>query len=312
MRVFLAGATGVIGRPLVSALLSQGHEVTGTTRSAERAADLRATGAGAVVCDCFDRTALNRVVNDANPEAVIHQLTAIPKQINPRKIKTQFAETNRLRREGTRNLVAAARAAGARVFLVQSVAFAYAPHGGGLRTEDDPLWGDAPETFREMLSAIQDLERTVLDEARLRGIVLRYGFFYGPGTAYAREGSIADGVRKRAMPLVGDSGGVFSFIHVEDAVSATLHALNAGKAGKFNIVDNDPVRAADWLPAYAEIIGAKKPLRVPVFLGKLGGGPYAVHMMTAMEGASNERARAELEWEPKYKSWRDGFRHALG
>lgn len=312
MKVFLAGATGVIGRPLLSALLSEGDEVTGLTRSQERAADLRAMGARAVVCDCFDPGALNQALSDAKPEAVIHQLTAIPKRIDPRKIKAQFAETNRLRREGTRNLVDAARAAGARLFIAQSVAFAYAPGEGGLRTEDDPLWIDAPESFRDMLSAILDLERAVLAETGLEGIVLRYGFFYGTGTAYASDGSIAKTVRKRAMPLVGDSGGVFSFIHIEDAVSGTLQAMKAGKAGTFNIVDDDPARAAEWLPAYAEIIGAKKPLRVPVFLGKLGGGPYAVHMMTAMEGASNERARKELGWEPKYKSWRDGFQHALG
>ncbi len=310
MKVFLAGATGAIGRPLVTQLLAAGHEVIGMTRSEERAQQLRQQGAEAVVGDALEGDRLIQTVIDSQPDAVIHQLTAIPHEIHPRKVARQFEQTNRLRAEATRSLIEGARQAGARRVVAQSIAFAYRSVGGPVKTEEDPLWDDPPAAYASSMSAILDLEHQVQQKAS--GVVLRYGFFYGPGTAYAPDGSIASRVRQRRFPIVADGAGTFSFIHVEDAAAATVAALERGAAGIYNVVDEEPAPVREWLPVYAEVLGAPSPRRVPKFLARLITGRYGVHIMTELRGASNAKAKVELKWSPRYSSWRTGFWEALG
>jgi nucleoside-diphosphate-sugar epimerase len=312
MRVFLAGATGVIGRRLLPLLLAEGHEVVGMTRSPERSERLRASGAEAVVADAFDAPAVAKAVADARPDAVIHQLTSIPARIDPRKMERDFATNDRLRTEGTANLVAAAQAAGVRRLIAQSVAFFYAPGPpGAVHGEDDPLLPEdqAQGPMKRSTKALTSLERTVLDAG---GTVLRYGYFYGPGSAIARDGSTGEEVAKRRLPIVGSGAGVWSFIHVDDAAAATVAALDAGKPGMFNVVDDEPARVADWIPALAQALGARKPMKVPAWLARPLAGSYGVAIMTETQGASNARVKQELGWSPKHASWREGFRTALG
>ena len=315
--MLVAGAAGVIGRPLAGLLAAAGHEVTALTRSGARLEQLRAAGTEPVSCDALDAAALEKAVGLARPEVVVNQLTALPRRISPRRAGRDLAATNRLRREGTRNLLAAAAAAGVRHVVAQSVAFAYTPGGGPpgpggrLRSEADPLYRTAPGAFADAVAAIAELERETLGHAGIRGAVLRYGFFYGPGTSYAAGGSIAADVRARRFPVVGDGAGVFCFVHVEDAAQATLAAVDQQAEGVFNIVDEEPAAAADWVPAYAAILGAPPPRQLPVWLGRLLGGPYAVYLMTQMPGASNEHARTGLGWRPARPSWRGGFREDL-
>ncbi|HEX4838070.1 MAG TPA: NAD(P)-dependent oxidoreductase [Solirubrobacteraceae bacterium] len=311
MRVFLAGATGVIGRRLVPMLLAEGHHVTGMTRSPERAKLLRAAGAEAVVADALDGAAVNAAVLEAEPEAVIHQLTSLPQRIDPRHIERDFVLNDRLRSEGTRLLVAAAHTAGARRIVAQSVAFAYAPGPPGtLHTErDPPLLEQAPKAFRRSARALSDLESTVLGA---EGIVLRYGYFYGPGSSISRAGTMADDLARRRLPIVGRGTGVWSFVHVDDAVKATVIALAHGGSGVYNIVDDDPAPVADWVPILADALGAPRPRSIPAFVARLMAGSYAVLLMTRGQGASNELAKRELVWRPQYASWREGFRTALG
>ena len=308
MRVFVAGASGAIGRPLIPQLTAARHEVTGMTRSEESAATLRATGAAAAVADVFDTDALTAAMTQAAPEVVVHQLTSIPEDLDPRKMEEQFETTNRLRTEGTRNLLAAARAAGAGRFIAQSIAFAYAPGENGLHGEDDPLWAEATPIF----AAVQEMEELVQGAEGLDGLVLRYGFFYGPGTGYAPDGGTAATVRKRQFPVMGRGQGQWPFIHVDDAASATVAAVERGAPGVYNVVDDDPAPLREWLPAFAEAIGAKKPFRVPKLMARLAAGKVATHYGTGMRGASNEKAKHELGWEPRYASWRQGFREGLG
>ncbi len=310
MRVFVAGATGAIGRPLVTQLLAAGHDVIGLARTEARAHELRQRGAEAAVGDALDAERLIKSVLRAKPDAVIHQLTAIPHEIHPRKVGRQFERTNRLRTEATRSLIEGARQAGARRFLAQSIAFAYRSVGGPVKTEEDPLWDDPPAAYASSMNAILDLERQVQQTAS--GIVLRYGFFYGPGTAYARDGSAAHRVRERQFPIVADGTGTFSFIHVEDAAAATIAALERGATGVYNVVDDEPAPVREWLPVYAEVLGAPSPRRVPKFLARLIAGRYGIYMMTELRGASNAKAKASLGWSPRYASWRTGFREALG
>jgi 2-alkyl-3-oxoalkanoate reductase len=311
MKVFVAGATGAIGRPLVRALTGGGHEVVGTTRSESRAERIRADGGRPVILDALDRDAVMSAVADARSDAVVHQLTQIPADMNPRKMREEFEVTDRLRTEGTRNLVDAAQAAGARRIVAQSIAFGYRMDGNGLKTEDDELLGDdAPATFQRTVAAVATLERTVLDAG---GIVLRYGYFYGPGTSYAAsDGAVAARVRKRGFPVVGDGGGVFPFIHVDDAAAATVAALDRGDPGVYNIVDDEPAPLRDWLPVYAEAVGAKQPRRVPKLAARIAAGKMAAEGATKMRGVSNEKARRDLGWEPRYASWRQGFSEAAG
>ena len=310
MRVFVAGATGAIGRPLVPKLIEAGHEVVGMTRSEERAAQLRAAGAEAVVCDAHDDGALRAAVTDAAAEVLVHQLTDLPQEFSPRY---KYGKTNELRIQVTRTLIDAGRAAGARRIVAQSVSFFYVPTGGMVKDEEAPTLSSAvaPGKFGEATDAMLDLERQVLEAEGMDGLVLRYGFFYGPGTWFANGTSLAKGYRRRMSPLVGSGEGVFSFIHVDDAAAATVAAVERGTPGVYNVTDDEPAPANEWMPAFAGAVGGKRPLRIPLWLGRLAAGGNADAMET-MRGASNAKAKRELGWEPRYASWRDGFREGLG
>ena len=312
MRVFVAGATGVLGTRLVPLLVERGHEVTGMTRSPEKAGAVRAAGAEPAIADALDSTATAAAVERARPEVVVHELTALPAAINYRKVDRDFALTNRLRTEGTDNLLGAARASGARRFVAQSFAgWPYARLGGLVKTEEDPLDPDPPPGLRTTLDAIRHLEAAVLGTEGIEGLVLRYGGFYGPGTSVGKGGSVTEDVRRRRIPLVGDAGGVWSFVHIDDAARATVAAIERGEPGTYNIVDDDPAPVSEWLPGLTSALGAKPPRRVPAFLARLAVGKHGVVMMTDARGASNAKAKRDLGWELEYPSWREGFRTGL-
>jgi 2-alkyl-3-oxoalkanoate reductase len=310
VRVFVAGASGAIGRPLVAKLIAAGHEVTGMTRSEARAEEVRAAGAAAEVVDVFDSDALRVAIDRATPEVIVHELTALPDRIDFRKEDT-YAATNRVRTEGTRNLIAAARAAGARRFVCQSIAFAYRTDGEGLKTEDDPLLVEAPGAFGSGIIALREMEAMVLGSDGLDGLVLRYGFFYGPGTYYADDGTSTEDVRRRRMPIVGKGTGVFSFIHVDDAADATVAAVERGTPGVYNITDDEPAPMKEWVPVFAQAAGAKPPRRVPVWLARFVAGKDVSNFALSLRGASNEKAKRELGWQPAHSSWRSGFAESL-
>jgi 2-alkyl-3-oxoalkanoate reductase len=312
MKVFLAGATGVIGRPLVRQLLEGGHEVVGTTRSPERAEGLREQGVSPVVLDARDTDALRAAVIEAAPEAVINELTNLPVKMKFRKPEQTFGTTNELRGTVGPALAGAAAEAGARRLISQSVCFYYAPSGERAHSEDDPLVEIPPENpLSRGLIAVEALERATLETPGLEGVVLRYGYFYGPGIEFVATGFTRDEVRRRRYPIVGDGTGIFSHVQIEDAAAATVAALERG-AGVYNICDDEPAPQAKWLPVYAEAIGAKPPRRVPLWLAELIAGKPAARMATRLEGASNEKAKRELGWELRYPSWRKGFREGLG
>jgi 2-alkyl-3-oxoalkanoate reductase len=310
-RVFVAGASGAIGRPLVRRLVEAGHEVTGMTRRQAAATEIEAAGARGVVCDVFERDALALAIAEARPQVLVHELTSLP-EVFDFKDPELYTATNRVRTEGTRNLLAAAREAGTGRVVAQSIAFVYAPVGGWVKDEDAPVMADAAGPFGEALRAVFDLERQVMAAEGMDGLVLRYGFFYGPGTTYAGDGYYAGEVRRRRFPIVGRGEGTLSFIHVEDAASATVAAVERGGPGIYNVADDDPAPMRDWVPVYAKAAGAKRPLRVPVFLARLVAGRAAAALATQTRGASNEKAKRELGWSPRYLSWRQGFREALG
>jgi nucleoside-diphosphate-sugar epimerase len=310
MRVFLAGATGVIGRRLVPMLLADGHQVTGMTRTPEKLATLHAQGAEAVLADALDADALRAAVLQARPDAVIHQLTSLPSRIDPRRMERDFALNDRLRAEGTRHLVQAAREAGAGRIVAQSIAFAYAPGPPGtVHREADPLHLEAALPFRRSVEALRELERAVVESG---GLVLRYGYFYGPGSAISRDGSMGQDLTRRRMPIVGRGEGVWSFIHVDDAARATIAALRHGAPGAYNIVDDEPAPVSEWLPALAAGTGSPRPMRIPSWIARIFAGRYGVEAMTRAQGASNELAKRELGWRPRYASWREGFASAAG
>jgi nucleoside-diphosphate-sugar epimerase len=304
MKVFVAGATGAIGRPLVRQLVAAGHEVTGMTRREERAAEIREAGAEAVVCDVFDAERLREAVVAAAPEAVVHMLTALPPRFTAR---TDLRPTDRVRTEGTRNLIAAARAAGARRIVAESVGFFYAPEGGWVKDEEAPLDMGAPGKFGPAVAALADLEQQVLGTEGLEGVVLRFGWFYGPGTYIGPGGSQAEEVRKRRYPIVGEGSATFSFIHVEDAAAAVVAALDRGAPGAYNVADDEPAPMREWLPAFAETLGAKPPRRVPPWLVRWAVGKAMARSATGTRGASNAKAKRELGWRPAHPSWRQGF-----
>jgi len=311
MRVFVAGASGAIGRPLIRQLVEAGHQVTGTTRREPRAEQIRAAGATAAVCDAFDVTALEAAVKEAAPEVVVNQLTSLPEDFNPRKI--DYTPTNRVREEGGSNLMRAALAVGARRYVTQGLAFIYAPEGDWVKSEDDRPFEDPPPPFNKAARAMLAHERGVLGTEGIEGLVLRYGQFYGPGTYYTPgSGSIAKQVEKRMLPLIGPGTGMASFIHVEDAAAATVASLDHGAPGIYNVVDDEPAAVKDWLPPYADALGAKTPRHVPVWLARLAGGKMAVQFGVHSRGASNAKAKQTLGWTPRYSSWRQGFREALG
>jgi nucleoside-diphosphate-sugar epimerase len=305
MRVFVAGATGAIGRPLMTALLADGHEPIAMTRSAEKAAAVRARGIEACVCDAYDAPGLTRAIAEARPDQVVHLLTDLPHAFNMRRFEQETASTGRLRRVGTANLIAAATAAGVERIIAESIAFAYAPVGDWVKSEDAPL---ALEALPSAADPVADLERQV---QAVGGIVLRYGWLYGPGTAYARDGSWAAGLRRRQLPIIGQGAGVFSFVHVEDAASATVAALDHRGPAVYNVVDDEPAPLREWVPAFAQAISAPKPWHAPVWLGRLAAGRLAVEMLGGLRGASNERVKRELGWQPRYASWREGFQTGL-
>ncbi|MGA9373171.1 MAG: NAD(P)-dependent oxidoreductase [Solirubrobacterales bacterium] len=312
MRVLVAGATGVIGRPLVEQLRQAGHEVVGTTRSDQRAQTIRELGGEPVVVDARDTDALRRAVVQARPEVVINQLTNLPQKLNYRRAEETFGPTTELRGMVGPALAGAAAEAGARRLIAQSVCFFYASTGKAAHGEDDPLIELPPELpAAQGVIALETLERATVETPGLEGVVLRYGFFYGPGSAYASDGAWAEDVRRRRFPIIGRGSGVFSYVHMDDAVSATIAALDRG-SGVYNVCDDDPAPMSEWLPAYAEALSAKPPRRVPAWLAGLLAGKQAVAMATALEGASNEKAKRELDWQPRYPSWRQGFGEALG
>lgn len=309
MKVFVAGASGAIGRPTVRRLVEAGHEVVGMTRSEERAAEIRQAGAEAVVCDAFDPEGLREAVAAARPEVVLHALTALPSEFKPKA--DYLAATNRVREEGTRNLVAAAQAAGARRIVAESVAFFYEPEGGWIKDEEASLFRDPPGRFAAACDALMALEREVLEAEDLEGVVLRFGWFYGPGTYYERGGTLAEETLKRRNPIVGNGAGMFSFVHVEDAADAYVAALDRGGPGTYNVVDDEPAPQHEWIPVYAEALGAKPPRRVPAWLARLAAGKDLVSVAIEMRGASNAKAKLELGWEPAHPSWRQGFSASL-
>jgi nucleoside-diphosphate-sugar epimerase len=303
MRVFVAGASGAIGRPTVRQLVAAGHEVVGMTRREERARAIRETGAEAVVCDVFDAEGLREAVVAARPEVVVHLLTALPQRYDR---KSDWLEpTNRIRVEGTRNLVAAAEAAGARRMVAESIAFVYRAEDGWVKGEDEAIEDRAGPGV-----AVADLERQVR-EADLEGLVLRYGWLYGPGTYFDRGGQEATEVERRRFPIVGRGTGTFSFLHTGDAAAATVAAVERGAPGVYNVVDDEPAPLREWLPVYARALGAKPPRRVPFWLARLAAGEQTARGALELRGASNAKAKRELGWQPARSSWRQGFSEAL-
>jgi 2-alkyl-3-oxoalkanoate reductase len=314
MRIFVAGATGALGRRLMPLLVAGGHRVTAMTRSPAKAGGLRAAGAEPVVADALDREAVLLAVAAARPEVLVHQLTDLASTTDLRKFDAGFAATYRLRTEGTAHLLAAAQAARARRFVAQSFAgWPFARIGGPVKTEDDPLDPDPPAELRRTLDAIRQLEAAVLGAEGIEGVVLRYGGFYGPGTSAGVGGHLLDDLRRRRFPIVGAGTGIWSFIHIDDAAAATAAAaVERGAPGIYQIVDDDPAPVSDWLPALAAAAGARPPRRVPVWLARLLGGEHGVVLMNEVRGAANDKARRELGWRPAYPSWRQGFRSGLG
>jgi nucleoside-diphosphate-sugar epimerase len=309
MKVLVAGATGALGKQLVPLLVARGHEVVGMTRSQSKREALIDLGATPAVADALDPEQVARAVAEAEPDVIVHQLTALSGELDMRHFDRTFAETNRLRTEGTDHLLASGRAVGVTRFVAQSYAgWPFARRGGHVKTEDDPLDPAPPEAMRGTLDAIRHLEKAVTGADWTEGVVLRYGGFYGPGTGLSPEGGdMVELVRRRKFPLVGDGAGVWSFIHIEDAAEATVAATERGRRGIYNIVDDEPAPVAEWLPAMASAVSAPAPRHVPRWLGRMLAGEAAAVMMTEVRGASNAKAKRELGWEPKHPSWRDGF-----
>jgi nucleoside-diphosphate-sugar epimerase len=305
MKVMLAGATGALGRQLAPKLAARGHEVFGMTRSESKREVVRSMGATPVVADALDPDSVANAVAESDPEVIVHQLTALASSIDMRHFDRDFELTNRLRIEGTDHLLAAGRAIGVKRFMAQSFAgWPFARSGGPVKSEEDPLDPAPPDGMRRTLEAIRHVEEAVTGAEWTVGIVLRYGGFYGPGTSIAPEGEHLELIRKRRFPVVGDGGGVWSFIHVEDAADATVAAMEHGSRGIYNVVDDEPAPVAEWLPAIARSVGAKPPRRVPRWLGRLLAGEVATVMMTEVRGASNAKAKRELDWHPAHPSWR--------
>ena len=312
MKIFVTGGTGAIGKFLLPQLLDKGHEVVALTRSAAKAVSLEDMGVSAVIADPLDKAALTAAVRRAEPEVIIHQLTALSGVGNFRKFDQEFALTNRFRTEVTDNLLAAARTIGTRRFIAQSYCgWPYTKKGGPVKTEEDDLDPKPPEGFSKTLAAIRYLEDKMRSVTYLEGVALRYGSFYGPGTAIGKGGAVFKLVKKRKLPVIGGGGGIWSFIHISDAALATAAAISHGTPGIYNVADDEPAKVSTWLPALAKAIGAKPPYRIPHWLGELLIGKAGVTMMTQIRGCSNAKAKRELNWTPIYPSWRVGFVDAL-
>ena len=312
MRILLAGASGAIGQTLIPLLIQQQHEVVGAFRNPAHADRVQSLGATPLILDFLDSRAVNDRIVEIKPQAVIDQLTAIPARIDLRHFDRDFALTNQLRTEGTRNLTTAAVNAGVEKFIAQSFAgWPYAPRGITLKTEEDDLDSTPPPQLKTALAALETLERTVLREPKFTGIVLRYGPIYGPHTSIASNGSMIEDIRNHKVPLIGQGTGVWSFLHIHDAATATVAALTHAKRGIYNIVDDDPALVTEWLPYLAECVGAKPPMHVPNAIARMLVGEHAIALMNDIRGVSNEKAKRELAWTPKWASWRQGFREAL-
>ena len=306
MKILVAGATGAIGTQLVPRLVDAGHEVHGMTRSESKKSMLVALGAVPVVADALDPERVTQVVSEVRPDVIVHELTSI-ESLNLRHFDRSFELTNRLRTEATDHLLSAGQAVGVKRFVAQSFFAVYARTGNELKIEDDPIDTEPVRDMRGTIAAISHLENAVLSAPWTEGIVLRYGAFYGPGTSMAAGAEQIEMIRKRKFPLVGAGGGIWSFIHVADAAEATVAAIDHGRRGVYNIVDDDPSPVSEWLPALAKELGAKKPIRVPQFIGRLFAGETGVMLMTELRGLSNLKAKRELDWSPARPSWRPGF-----
>lgn len=307
MNIFIAGGSGAIGRSLVPMLVKAGHRVMALTRSEERGRALEAMGAESVIGDVFDPARLTEIVKAAQPEIVIHQLTAFGAQdADP------LAETIRVRTEGTRNLVAVTEAARARRLITQSISFVCRPVANGLADESTPLYLDGPGAIRPLAEAVAELERRTLEAKGMDGIVLRYGWFYGPGTNYDPSDAIPRAIRKGKMPIVGEGNGTYSFIHVDDAAAATVLALTHGAPGIYNIVDDEPAPLKVWLPIAAELLKAPAPQHTDVETVRAKLGDLMLYIYNEQPGAANAKAKRELGWEPRLRSWREGFKQLYG
>jgi nucleoside-diphosphate-sugar epimerase len=304
MKVFIAGASGVIGRRLVPLLVAKGHEVTAMSRSREKARGLSELGAEPILADGLDRASVLRAVARARPEVVIHQMTSLAGIKSLKKFDDELAQTNRLRTEGTDYLLEAARAAGARRLIAQSYGLWGTTNGAGLDS-------DMPATMSRTYDAIRHVESAVPEAEGIEGLVLRYGFFYGPGTGIAADGELVELIRKRRWPLIGDGAGVWSFVHIDDAATATLAAIERGAPGVHNVVDDEPAPLRVWLPELAEALDEKPPRHVSEWIGRLAAGEAVVYLATRIQGLSNAEAKRELGWRLRYASWREGFRHGL-
>lgn len=303
MKTLIVGATGVLGRPLVPLLAASGHEVLAASRNARPGPvdDLPTTTS--VRLDVLDAGAVDEVVAQHRPDAIVHLATAIPDSIDPKRVGEQFAQTNRLRTEGTANLIAAAGANGVRRLVVEGLAYAY-DQGDAIRTEDAPLWADPPEVYAPVMAALRELESRTRDAG---GTVLRFGHLYGPETAYAPDGSLTEMVQARKLPLVGKGWSWYSFVHVDDAASAILATIDQPVTGTFNVVDDEPILIRDWLPWFADLLGARPPQRFPAAIARMSVGPYGVTFMNGLAGASNARAKDTLQWQPRYRTFREGI-----
>lgn len=307
LRVFVAGATGVVGRALLPQLRRQGHHVTALVRQASQADDLEATD-GVAVADVMDLRTLRRVVGEASPDVVVHQVTGF----RDADRAVGLGRTTRLWNAGTRNLVSAAVSAGARRVVAQSVASAYYPAGHDVLDEEAPLWTDAPGHWGEAVRAVEALEETLLTCPDIEGMALRYGTLYGPGTSFAPEGRVYQQVRGSALPLVEDGMGLTSFTHVDDAASAVLEVLTGAEPGAYNVVDNEPAESGEWLPTYAHMIGGPDPVSLTLEQAEEQLDWLTVHQLTEQRGATNFRMREALGWQPTWPSWREGFATLLG
>lgn len=320
MKVFVAGATGALGQSLIPQLVARGHEVVGMTRSTAKQDLVRNLGARSVVADALDPDAVAQAVASAEPEVIVHELTALSGKMSVRDMRQpdrapMAIMTNRLRMEATDHLLAAGRAVGTRRFVAQSFgAFRWARAGGPVLSEADPIDPDPPGALRPALVGILHVERTVPAIEWGEGLVLRYGGFYGPGTgvSLAPDAPMSGAIRKRLFPIIGGGGGVWSHVHVDDAAAATVAAVDHGGPGVYNVVDDEPAPVREWLPALASALGAKPPRRIPRWLGRLAAGEAATIMMTDSHGSSNEKAKRELGWQPHYPSWRQGYVQGLG
>ena len=312
MKVFVAGSTGAIGRSLLPLLIEKGHEVVALVRTPARVKDVEALGARAVVADALDPDGLRAAIRRAAPETVIHELTSLKGVTNFRRFDQDFALTNRFRTRTLDTMLAASRSFGARRFIAQSYCgWPYAREGSPVKTEDDPLDPNPPASFRESLAAIRHLEDTIRQMRDIEAVALRYGNLYGPGTDISDTGAVIHLVSRRRLPLFGSGAGIWSFIHVRDAASATVAAMSRGSPGIYNVVDDDPAPVNVWLPALANALGARPPRRLPAWLGALLLGEGGLSMMTLVRGGSNAKAKRELGWQASFASWRRGFDEGL-